>query len=665
MSNAYTALGNGEYRTIPIQSRLDTVRYFESLIKVSVAPHRTVVNAVSPEERRAVLEQTGSIELESFYKDEAVLSTVPLNTTNNSKFRVVAKRGFTLSAPGEIRGVFDTRDDGRCRWYKTYGFRFSGEREFVQYSPSPENVEGAMARLYKARDDEQVLQHNQAFLVNSLKAVVPGDVFDECVEVSSNRKVAIPSQNEVPEQTVLATHAFGEVLGDLTGQQYVAQQQGWFSLIWLFCAFTARLLFALSSKTKSKLYGLWYDQEVIHTYSDSLEGEVEAKIKNELAKPGKIGRLYITFGKAILYAGWVHAYIKKLICRRGLYSYCGFNFVYRIYGSLGQYPPLEADDGPGLYSDIFSDDVSSIWRTQDGELIRFDTDISSCDSGNTWAMFAILALFFHVVKAAEFVSKLYRQLKRKIIIRNPYNRREYVEIKPLDINQGSGCPETTLVNDLASLAIQTSIFIAIVRSNESGDAATTFDYGSEDFRKDLLIRAAAAVGHKITVDFASSREEQQFLKETTYEVDGVLVRSLNLGVLFRSLGGCDGDIDHKKCGVTSKQFRAWSKLPGRGMDKKFTARTAGIIRGLCNEPGNILLDALRQRFPSNMKINERHHINPDNRSHHQISVQSLQRRYGHEEMEWVSLAKAIRNMSYGEHIRHPVLTSIFKVDYGL
>lgn len=459
----------------------------------------------------------------------------------------------------------------------------------------------------------------------------------------------------------------------------------------LFSAYFARRQYAQRPGfSKTKLYMSWWagiTDSFGHTYSSgdctSLDA-VEGKLKFELGKPNKNGRIFVSYGRSILYAGWIYEIFKKVVCgmvdltaacepgleRANAKGETG-RFVVDIFKSLEEGEDFEKKlPSHGLYCRIFSDDKSSVYTTATGERIYFDTDISSCDAGNTFAMFYILGFLLHAYKLGKFVKVLFSRLKAVITIRNPSKRGEFVKIKPVTLFEGSGCPETTAVNDVASLMIAISMWVHINASfffNTPGGLNLedkNFEEMSQKEREWLLCYAAAAVGHKITVDWRDGPSNTQFLKYSPLlNEDGVYVNTRNLGTIFRSLGTWDGDITPKMVSLSKKKF---DQLSNEQKSERFIQ---GVVNGLKNEPGNVVIDALRARF-SNSAIPEHHlahHTTLDatNRSHHRLPVTSLQERYGGEQWEWTQLAERILAMSYGRVSPGPMLSEIYNIDYGL
>jgi hypothetical protein len=458
---------------------------------------------------------------------------------------------------------------------------------------------------------------------------------------------------------------------------YLYQASVHFYAWYYMCASAARLRYVFRPNfPKAKIYQRWYEEikwGAGHSYDLPIRDPVEAKFKNELAKPGKHGRLYVSYGRSILYAGWIYDGVKAVLC--GFYDLTQViaplltrwgleisgSLTLQIFKSLDESQDFDSTvPTHGLHTRIFSDDCSSTYVTRDGEILYFDTDISSCDSGNTFAMFYVLGIFMKLAGFGKYVATQFSRLRESITIRNPSDKHERLVIKPVQIFQGSGCPETTVVNHLASFLISVSMFVFICYAN-SGFGPKRFDDMNEEERSELLEKAAFAVGHDITIEWRENPAETQFLKYSPLLAEsGMRVNTRNFGAIFRGLGTANGDLSAKTLGVSLAQFRKMT------MAEKSELYCGNVIKGLKHEPRNIVMDALRDRFQiSNGATSIEYNKDSTPRSAHYLPLSSLQERYGGTEPEWQQLADQIRDCRFGQ-VRHaPLLDAIYETDYGL
>jgi len=139
----------------------------------------------------------------------------------------------------------------------------------------------------------------------------------------------------------------------------------------------------------------------------------------------------------------------------------------------------------------------------------------------------------------------------------------------------SGSTLTTSVNNLANQLIG----IALAEEHFSG---------VDDFESGIM-RAAARVGYKVTVDVCTIPQHIQFLKTSpALTREGFWEAALNPGVALRTLGQCKGD------------------LPGSGeLQPRGDALTHAILQGMYPYTHTPFFDTLKTRFPKPV-LSERH-----------------------------------------------------------
>jgi hypothetical protein len=301
----------------------------------------------------------------------------------------------------------------------------------------------------------------------------------------------------------------------------------------------------------------------------------------------------------------------------------------------------------GVYLKLFSDDITMVYWTKSGQVAYADLDISACDAGNGYPMFSFLAKYASSFGLSKIIEVNLRRLKQKMTIRNPANLAEKLVVRPKHIFQGSGCPETTLVNNFASLSICLSL-------------ASRMHGPCEPEAMPQLVRdAAAEVGHVVTYEARTCPEETQFLKHSPLrDTTDKVVQCLNYGAIFRGFGQVMGDLQPKQINCSVSEYRKLS--PEARMEKYLSA----VVASYCNEPGSVIMDALRDRFGRGFRPSLRF-FSLANRSSSYIPTTSLMKRYGGEDYEWDQLAMTIRTMRFGTIATHPLMDAIFRMDYGL
>jgi len=723
--NAFTALANRDFSSLPIGVIAHTIHLYViqcyqrqqaardelvTTIKNATIPEkglRSYFNPLGVEDRPTMQSLGVDYQVDGFHRMEGVDDPLPQILEENGNFSIVAKKGYTpfVEGPGHIAGEFHTATNVAPRIHYTIGMGIRGKKDFHVLDRSGNNVVKALSRMYKARDSEGELRANQLALLrvgdldrpllkettNSPVQTI-SQVFRKAIDVSPQ---PLPDEDPPTNMVRLVLHPF--FLGMERTVAYWEWAVRFVGLaLFLYCAFAARawyvglttvLFCGVGSMVptkrifpKARLYQLWFREIVLglgHTYDAPLTDDVEAKFKVELAKPRKHGRLFVSYGQSILQAGWIFDSIKKAFCVSHDIGEIARKYLPRLADSIPEaraiiYKSLdESEDltdiirADGLTARIFSDDMSLTYN-YDGVSCSFDADISSCDAGNGSAMFYFLGLIFRLYGYGEFFAHQMKRLRAIITVRNPSSRDEYVKIRPTTLFQGSGCPETTIVNDVASFCIVTAFVVFIAYYDQqylSIAPGLSFSGGDEDTRSRILQRAARAVGHKVTIAWRHNNAGLQFLKYSPLTSStGELVNTRNLGAILRNLGRVEGDLSAIMLGLSRAKFRAMKPA------ERFERYISGVVLGLKNEPQHCITIALRARFCSDSAPIVHHHEDTllgTDRSHHIIPVTSLQERYGGEDHEWDHLAEAITNLKYGDQKFSNLLDKIMEVDYDL
>jgi len=133
--------------------------------------------------------------------------------------------------------------------------------------------------------------------------------------------------------------------------------------------------------------------------------------------------------------------------------------------------------------------------------------------------------------ARELMTAVIDQLRKELVIKSTHKRGKdaitliHGSIDDIDCTLFSGSVLTTLVNNVANLLIARSVY--------ERRCTTCAE----------IVAAAADVGYVVTMDECDKFENMQFLKHSPFvNDDGVVLPFVNLGVLLRSLGQCNGDL---------------------------------------------------------------------------------------------------------------------------
>jgi len=357
-------------------------------------------------------------------------------------------------------------------------------------------------------------------------------------------------------------------------------------------------------------------------FTKTITGKVKLM---EKAKPGKYPRLigdYTCPGS--LLGGFLCEIIKKCFFEVSLADMSGtFCYMPSIEPEFLSEMATELFSGNrSFYGVFFSDD--SIFRTH-GRV--FEMDISSCDMSNSSAIFDVVQF---LTTGNEFCRDVMRknidQNRLPLIIPDPENLSTTLKLYPAYPIEFSGTTLTTLLNNVASLLIQFSI------------------YWHKSSTPEEVIAAADFVGYKVTVAERSDPEEAQFLKHSFYvDEDGKYQSFLNLGAILRSFGSCDRD---------ACQDPAWWN--------------ASVLAGYKHSGRSSIQIALEKKYP--FKYRKSHRLPQDMTKHFSVGVRPdvpdlvLCKRYKvtPDEIQELSLLLEIGNI-----YNTSALQKIYKVDYGL
>jgi len=170
----------------------------------------------------------------------------------------------------------------------------------------------------------------------------------------------------------------------------------------------------------------------------------------------------------------------------------------------------------------------------------------------------------------------------------------------------------------------------------------------------LVERGAAMVGYKVTCDVVVNPEDFQFLKCSPTVEEGEVHVFLNLGVILRALGSCDGD------------------LPGRGsLYDRARKRVGEVVSGFSHAGTNSVLDAIRAVYSLGSRETAGcvgiHYLvdHMEGMEKSLVSDGALCRRYGISNSELEELLIYIRQSDIGSVINCPALRKILQIDYSL
>lgn len=255
--------------------------------------------------------------------------------------------------------------------------------------------------------------------------------------------------------------------------------------------------------------------------------QLKIKMKpNEIAKPGKYPRCIADLGVAASLQGFrVTNFLKTATEAEpfthldGLALFCKSPDPSSLKAAFDGLidPPCK------YFFTYFSDDSCISIRHSDGTISRYNLDISSCDTSHTPHLFDALVQTTPLNGVAD-MRALVKQCELPVAITSRDTKSARTKLVSRGPVLFSGSTLTTAINNLATILI----FIAIVESRASCAAS--------------IIDAAARAGYVITLQHCAHVEDIQFLKHSPVAYPGGWYPVLNLGVLLRSMGRCNGDL---------------------------------------------------------------------------------------------------------------------------
>lgn len=395
-------------------------------------------------------------------------------------------------------------------------------------------------------------------------------------------------------------------------------------------------------------------------HSSLLVRELEAKIKNETAKSGKAPRLFVNYGSGCMYSNDLPEYVK--VCLDGEYS---FEYTHGVTTKIMTVYIFAKPSSPGLreifknlykfrgtkdamYCVIFSDDQVVFC-----EDMMFEVDVSSNDAGQGlptfYATYCMLRQF-----VGEEAEGLIDQCMLPIIMRNPGDPKEMVEIEFSCPFEGSGSVLTTILNHTGSLINLLCSFHLWARAEAS----------NVEVVERCLRRGAKMNGHDITVTHCTEFEQVTFLKRYGTVVDGEMVVCQCFGSIMKNFGTVDNDMVHTQLGVDITTFNA---MP---WDERCDRFLGGVVLGLKHESNHACMRALRERFAGTRSIeieasNSSSKIVSEGQiSYTQDTTEGFKRRYNLTQGDIEQFANKVANSRVGKFQSTTVANVVLQVDYG-
>ena len=366
--------------------------------------------------------------------------------------------------------------------------------------------------------------------------------------------------------------------------------------------------------------------------------------KFEIAKVGKVPRMICDLGVACSLQGFRLTKFMK---------YAMANNPFHINGGVIEFipTPTPADlervfqqliEPEGrFYFPLFSDDSCLSYRRDDGHILRFNVDISSCDASHTTELFYALKHLFPLHLRADF-QQLIDQCQECITIYDLNNKSRKVVLEPSGPRLYSGSTLTTIINNLANILIGISISQATnVRSSAD------------------IVRAAALVGYIVTCEDCSDWHQLQFLKHSpVLSTDGRVRPLLNIGVLLRLSGTCKGDLPGNKKTPLRDRAEAFqaSLLQGAYPHAQFTLLTnMRAHSGIATRETDVMVERMLE-----YKV-----VQDDDYGDFTVSSSEVWARYGLTDLEIAEIEIDFGCTGFESHYTSSGTDKVLELDYGL
>jgi len=598
---------------------------------------------------------------------------------------------FQLEGDGE---VVEDGEDGHVEWaeegnnnphtHRTIYFAFMGRGQgnFHRFANTRDNLCNAFKRLLKARPDEEEYRAHQRRVWDLVAVYNEPDVVygptqhTKITQVMEGRDYEPFVGNErvarfIAQQTrvLLDRMNFWQIRLYIDALQTTGlwtYNSVWNQLSVYQDCFTARTENSLITHVKKPLRIAYVQNQVIHEPGDIMVKELSGSLKDELAKFGKDGRIYVGYGAGAMNANELPEFVK--VGMNGLHT-CQIEQFEKTVRIVAKFEKnvlttafrevISAYNTPNsFYQLVYGDD--QLYATTIGTPKMANVDISSNDSNQD-----MLSLGLSCMQMSKFhpdwALGTLRQLMLPIRVKDPGNKRNSVVIKFDGPFMGSGTTMTTISNNNGSYNCGNGVFDILVHEN----LERTFE--------ECVVEGCKYAGHIVTCDIVSEYEKLQFLKFSPIKCqDGQYYAVRNYGTILRQLGSICGDLTAEQLGISSEEFLSMSHA--ERMDRAFSI----VIAAYCNEPSSVLLDAFRIRFPlvSAKKIARGSTLFPltdhsewvsgeGDRSSCVVDEVSMALRYGCTPSDFQYLANLVLDLQVGDMISLDLIAKIFAVDYGV
>jgi hypothetical protein len=359
--------------------------------------------------------------------------------------------------------------------------------------------------------------------------------------------------------------------------------------------------------------------------------------KGEYSKPRKKGRAIVDLGVAASLRGFRIAHFLKQAMDNNPFDYLGGTIEFCKSPDPHRLQSIfeRLINPPGRFFFVYFSDDSCLSLRVNGEVKLFNLDISSCDASHSRELFKLLK-FMCPPHLKGDMEQLIAQCSAPLKVISTVNRKWKFKIRADSPKLFSGSTITTAINNLANFLI--------------GLAIAEMDFRTTD---DIITAARSCVYIVTGTEPLTNYSQLQFLKHSPcYDINGIVRPLLNLGVMLRASGVCNGD------------------LPGRGkLETRAQQFQAGLIQGMYPKAHNSFIDAMRRgnQAPSKQTLETLYHKvqDVDDYPHFYIADDEIAKRYELTSTDIGNLASTARNMTFRSHFCSSVTDKILLADYGL
>jgi hypothetical protein len=593
--------------------------------------------------------------------------------------------------------------------YRTMYTRFMGDNvePFIEYANNAQNFSLALKRMLSARVGEFHYRNNSRELVRELvhacrvqlqgliatnieygfmrwyskdekrfRDIMAEDLFRNQIDRSvfeepfkdderteTHRAVAPLLAKYIARCCKSTVDAFADVMRETTHWSYY---KGYELFLTWFDPFLSREDCSNLPHVKRALRQSYVKGVLLHDDSDTMCKRLNSSVKRELAKYGKVPRLFVDYNSGCMYANELPEYVKCGINGDLVTNFNGIDVVIHVMSK-----PMtdhlttifrQMQNSLGLVDfiqcAIYSDDAIMCGNIN-GVKFGINYDVSSNDSSQDaisfLTTFACLANF-HFERAKGLID----QCTKPIICQNPENDSDKFGLKFSIPFEGSGSTLTTILNHNGNVANTLCATYLICKHKLEANSIVS-----------NIHKGAYYAGHKVTTMVAGTIgdvviEKLQFLKHSPmFGTDGLIHSTQNLGCYLRGFGTVRQDMTAQQCGLSKTGFTLLDD------HKRWLRFGSAIVRGWTHEPSNPIIDAFRRVYnvectDKQVEIVNRgsfHIVQPALKSSVCIEVESLCRRYDMDEVDIDNLIQDIEGFAPGVISATRAASKIYHVDY--